>query len=134
MSTGYAGTLTPLDYPMNRNVIYGSFSGMEGWCESHVDRAIAYNTSRHFTPQAPILFEESHPNICASALYTVYACFFFYQSTVDTANFTDQVENYRVVLFTRDRSIIVLCLSRLYVASRCGLYRSSRNYEFTSAE
>lgn len=45
--TGYAGTLTPPDYPMNRNVIYGSFSGLEGWRESRADRAIVYNTSRH---------------------------------------------------------------------------------------
>lgn len=47
VSTGYAGTLTPPDYPMNRNVIYGSFSELEGWRESRVDRAIIYNTSRH---------------------------------------------------------------------------------------
>lgn len=69
MSTGYAGTLTPPDYPMNRNVIYGSFSGLEGWRESRADRAIAYNTSRHFAPQTPILFEETHPNIRARAYY-----------------------------------------------------------------
>lgn len=47
VSTGYAGTLTPPDYPMNRNVIYGSFNELEGWRESRADRAIAYNTSRH---------------------------------------------------------------------------------------
>lgn len=46
VSTGYAGTLTPPDYPMNRNVIYGSFSRLEGWRESRADRAIAYTTSR----------------------------------------------------------------------------------------
>lgn len=49
VSTGYAGTLTPPDYPMNRNVIYGSFSELEGWRKSRADRAIAYNTSRHVT-------------------------------------------------------------------------------------
>lgn len=27
------GTLTPPDYPMKRKVIYGSFSGLEGWHE-----------------------------------------------------------------------------------------------------
>jgi len=42
VSTGYARTLTPPDYPMNRNVIYGSFSELEGWRESRADRAIAY--------------------------------------------------------------------------------------------
>lgn len=47
VSTEYAGTLTPPDYPMNRNVIYGSFSVLEGWRESCADRAIVYNTSRH---------------------------------------------------------------------------------------
>lgn len=47
VSTGYAGTLTPPDYPMNRNVIYGSFSELESWRESRADRAIAYNTMRH---------------------------------------------------------------------------------------
>jgi len=32
---------------MNRNVIYGSFSELEGWRESRADGAVAHNTSRH---------------------------------------------------------------------------------------
>lgn len=47
VSTEYAGTLTPPDYPMNRNVIYGSFSELEDWRESRADRAIVHNASRH---------------------------------------------------------------------------------------
>jgi len=47
VSTEYARTLTPPDYPMNRNVIYGSFSELKGWRESRADRALAYNMSRH---------------------------------------------------------------------------------------
>lgn len=42
---GTAGTLTPLDYPMNRNVIYGSFTqrrgGLKGRvCITRADRTI----------------------------------------------------------------------------------------------
>lgn len=81
VSTEYAGTLTPPDYPMNRNVIYGSFSVLKGWRESCADRAIVYNTSRHIAiPKlilsANILYGRysSMYDIIITRLYLLHEC------------------------------------------------------------
>lgn len=116
VNAGYAGTLTPPDYPMNRNVIYGSFSGLEGWRESRVDRAIAYNTSRHFAPQT------SGSSLRRRTLiYTrLPILHIFYHNTVDTFSFTDRVEYYRGFRLPETSQLsfaISLDLASLHIAS-----------------
>lgn len=81
VSTEYAGTLTPPDYPMNRNVIYGSFSELEGWRESRAGGAIIYNTSRHIAIPKLILSANmlygrysSMYDIIITRLYLLHEC------------------------------------------------------------
>lgn len=53
---------------MNRNVIYGSFSELEGWRESRADRAIAYNASRHVAIPKLIL---SSKHVIRTSMYNI---------------------------------------------------------------
>ena len=58
---------------MNRNVIYGSFSELEGWRESRADGAVAHNTSRHVAIPKLILLSSLE-----QACYTDYTFVYNY--------------------------------------------------------
>lgn len=104
VSTGYAGTLTPPDYPMNRNVIYGSFSELEGWRESRADRAIAYNTSRHVAiPKLILLSKHVIRTILLCVILLLRDC--IYYINVFTINLTYPI----ILTLYQDPSTSVIC-------------------------